>query len=121
MSGFGIVMAGVVAFTAIILALVAIILAARAALVPSGKVKIEINGDASKTLEVPAGGKLLGTLADQKIFIPSACGGGATCGQCKVRVLSGGGEILPTEVSLMTRKEIKITSDSRAKRPSNRT
>ena len=107
MSGFEIVIAGVVAFTAIILALVAIILAARAALVPSGKVKIEINGDASKTLEVPAGGKLLGTLADQKIFIPSACGGGATCGQCKVRVLSGGGEILPTEVSLMTRKEIK--------------
>ncbi|MCF0233773.1 MAG: NADH:ubiquinone reductase (Na(+)-transporting) subunit F [Thermoguttaceae bacterium] len=108
MGSLGIIVAGVVAFTLIVLALVAIILAAKATLVPSGNVNIEINGDASKTLSVPTGGKLLGTLADQKIFVPSACGGGGTCGQCKVRVLSGGGEILPTEVGHMTRKEIKL-------------
>lgn len=107
MSGIGVVIAGVIAFTVVILALVAIILAAKATLIPSGNVNIEINGDASKTLSVPTGGKLLGTLADQKIFVPSACGGGGSCGQCKVRVLSGGGEILPTEVGHMTRKEIK--------------
>lgn len=107
MSGIGIIIAGVIAFTAIILALVAVILAAKATLAPGGNVKIEINGDASKTLSVPSGGKLLNTLADQKIFVPSACGGGGTCGQCKVRVLSGGGEILPTEVGQMTRKEIR--------------
>ena len=74
MSGIGIIVAGVVAFTVIILALVAIILAAKATLIPSGAVKIEINSDADKTLSVPSGGKLLGTLADQKIFVPSACG-----------------------------------------------
>ncbi len=107
MSGIGVIIAGVVAFTVVILALVAIILVARATLVPSGAVKIEINGDKSKTLTVPTGGKLLGTLADQKIFVPSACGGGGSCGQCKVRVISGGGEILPTEIGHMSRKEIK--------------
>ncbi|MDO4586017.1 MAG: NADH:ubiquinone reductase (Na(+)-transporting) subunit F [Planctomycetia bacterium] len=98
---------GVVAFTAIILLLVAVILAAKATLVASGNVKIEINGDANQTLGVPAGGKLLGTLADQKIFVPSACGGGGTCGQCKVKVHAGGGDILPTERGHMTRREIK--------------
>lgn len=105
MSGLGVIIAGVVAFTLIVLALVAIILAAKATLIPSGNVTIEINGD--KKLSVPTGGKLLGTLADQKIFVPSACGGGGTCGQCKVRVFSGGGEILPTELGHMSRKELK--------------
>ncbi|MDO5580628.1 MAG: NADH:ubiquinone reductase (Na(+)-transporting) subunit F [Planctomycetia bacterium] len=103
-----IVLSGVVAFSGIILLLVAIILAAKAILVPAGNVNIEINGDASKTLSVPTGGKLLGTLADQKVYIPSACGGGGTCGQCKVRVLSGGGDILPTELGHMNRREVKI-------------
>ena len=107
MSSVGIIIAGVVAFTAIVLALVAIILSAKSVLSPGGSVQIEINGDASKTLTVPTGGKLLGTLADQKIFVPAACGGGGSCGQCKVRVLSGGGEILATEKAHMTRKEIK--------------
>ena len=102
-----VVLSGVVAFTAIVLLLVAIILSAKAALVPSGNVKININGDASKAVSVPSGGKLLHTLADVKIFVPSACGGGGTCGQCKVHVLSGGGDILPTERGHMTRKEIK--------------
>lgn len=107
MNGLIIVVAGVVAFTAIVLALVATILVAKSALVASGNVEIEINGDASKKLSVPSGGKLLPTLADQGIFVPSACGGGGTCGQCKVRVLSGGGEILPTELSVVSRKEAK--------------
>ena len=107
MQDFQIIVAGVIAFPLIILLLVAIILAAKATLIPAGNVEIEINGDRDKLLSVPTGGKLLGTLADQKIFIPSACGGGGTCGQCKVRVLSGGGDILPTEVGHMSRKEIK--------------
>lgn len=107
MNGIFIVVAGVVAFTLIVLALVAIILAAKATLIPGGNVKIEINDDPEKTIEVPTGGKLLDTLASRQIFVPSACGGGATCGQCKVRVLSGGGEILPTEVGQMTRRELK--------------
>ncbi|MDO5554337.1 MAG: NADH:ubiquinone reductase (Na(+)-transporting) subunit F [Planctomycetia bacterium] len=101
------IIAGVAAFPTIILFLVILILVAKKMLVPSGNVEIEINHDASRTLSVPTGGKLLGTLADQKIFIPSACGGGGTCGQCKVRVLEGGGDILPTERGHMTRKEIK--------------
>lgn len=108
MSIMQIVLSGVIAFSMIILVLVAIILAAKALLVPAGNVNIEINGDASKTLSVPTGGKLLGTLADQKVYIPSACGGGGTCGQCKVRVLSGGGDILPTELGHMNRREVKI-------------
>ncbi len=107
MSSVGIIIAGVVAFTAIVLALVAVILAAKSVLSPGGSAQIEINGDASKTLTVPTGGKLLNALADCKIFVPAACGGGGACGQCKVRVLSGGGEILATEKAHMTRKEIK--------------
>jgi len=102
-----IIISGVIAFTVIVLLLVIVILLAKATLVPAGNVSIEINNDASKTLSVPAGGKLLGTLADQKIFVPSACGGGGTCGQCKVKVLAGGGSILPTEIGHMTRREIK--------------
>lgn len=101
------VVAGVVAFSLVVLLLVAVILAAKATLVPAGNVKIEINGDPSKALSVATGGKLLGTLADQKIFVPSACGGGGTCGQCKVKVKSGGGDILPTERGHMTRRQIK--------------
>ena len=103
----GVVLAGVIAFSVIVLLLVAVILAAKATLVPAGNVNIEINGDAAKSLSVATGGKLLGTLADQRIFVPSACGGGGTCGQCKVKVKSGGGDILPTERGHMTRREIK--------------
>lgn len=105
MNSIGIIVAGTIAFTLIVLALVAIILAAKATLAPGGNVTIEVNGE--KSLSVPSGGKLLNTLADQGIYVPSACGGGGSCGQCKVRVLSGGGEILPTEAAQMTRKEIK--------------
>ena len=80
---------GVVLFTLIVIALVSIIIAARSRLVSSGNVNITINGE--KTISVPAGGKLLQTLAGQKLFVPSACGGGGTCAQCRVRVHSGGG------------------------------
>lgn len=88
------------------LILVVLLLVIKAKLTPSGTVKIDIN-DGKKVLDVPQGSDLLHTLADQKIFLPSACGGKANCGQCKVRVLSGGGNILPTEVGHFSRKEIK--------------
>ncbi|MAY40831.1 MULTISPECIES: NADH:ubiquinone reductase (Na(+)-transporting) subunit F [unclassified Neptuniibacter] len=98
---------GVVMFTAVVLALVAVILAARTKLVSSGDVTISINNDPEKSITVPAGGKLLQTLADQGIFIPSACGGGGTCAQCKCEVHSGGGSMLPTEESHFTMREAK--------------
>jgi Na+-transporting NADH:ubiquinone oxidoreductase subunit F len=97
----------VAAFTIIVLFLVAIILFAKSKLVASGNIKIFINDDPENTIEVPAGGKLLNTLADNKIFVPSACGGGGTCGQCKVKVHEGGGDILPTETSQVSRKEAR--------------
>ena len=98
---------GVVMFTAVVLALVAVILAARSKLVSSGDVTISINNDPAKSITVAAGGKLLQTLADQGIFIPSACGGGGTCAQCKCEVHSGGGSMLPTEESHFTMREAK--------------
>ena len=94
---------GILLFTLIVLALVTIILAARSRLVSSGNVNITINGE--KTISVPAGGKLLQTLAEQKLFVPSACGGGGTCAQCRVKIHSGGGSILPTEESHITKRE----------------
>jgi len=96
---------GVIFFTVIVLLLVCIILLARKWLVPSGNVTITVNDE--KKYEVPIGGKLLGVLAGQEIFVPSACGGGGTCGQCKVKVISGGGSLLPTEEGSITRKEAK--------------
>ncbi len=98
---------GVVMFTAVVLALVAIILAARSKLVSSGDVRININNDPEKSITVPAGGKLLQTLAGAGIFVPSACGGGGTCAQCKCQVLDGGGSMLPTEESHFTMREGK--------------
>ena len=100
MATFGL---GIILFTMIVLALVGIILAARSRLVSTGNVNITINGE--KTISVPAGGKLLQTLADQKLFVPSACGGGGTCAQCRVRIHEGGGSILPTEESHITKRE----------------
>ncbi len=96
---------GVTLFTAIILALVGIILAARSVLVSTGAVSIEVNGE--RTLTVPAGGKLLGVLANESLFVPSACGGGGTCAQCRVQVHEGGGSILPTELSHITKREAR--------------
>jgi Na+-transporting NADH:ubiquinone oxidoreductase subunit F len=96
---------GVVLFTLIILVLVFVILVARSKLVSSGSIKLVINDD--KELQVPVGGKLMNSLAEMGIFVPSACGGGGTCGQCTVRVLEGGGAILPTETSLINKREAK--------------
>jgi Na+-transporting NADH:ubiquinone oxidoreductase subunit F len=98
---------GVVMFTAIVLALVAVILVARSRLVVSGDVHIDINDDPENAIDAPAGSKLLGTLASQGIFLSSACGGGGTCAQCKCKVTEGGGDILPTEEGHFTKKEIR--------------
>ena len=92
-------------FLTVTLLLVALLLFAKAKLSPSGLVKVTINGE--KTLEVAAGGTLLSTLSEAKIFLPSACGGGGTCAMCKCQVLEGGGEILPTESPYFNRKEIQ--------------
>jgi len=98
---------GVSMFTAIVILLVLVILFAKSKLVSSGDVTISINGDPEKAVVTAAGGKLLGALADQGIFIPSACGGGGTCGQCRVDVHSGGGDILPTEEGHINKREAK--------------
>src|SRR5690554_3800977 len=92
-------------FTAVILLLVVIILIARSKLVSAGKIKININGE--KDIEIQGGGKLLTALAAEKIFLSSACGGGGSCGQCKAIVHSGGGDILPTELSHITKREAR--------------
>lgn len=94
---------GVLLFTLIIMALVFLILGAKSKLVPSGDIAILINNE--KTIHTPAGSKLLGALADANLFVSSACGGGGTCGQCKVKIFEGGGSILPTEESLITKRE----------------
>ncbi|MBT3345751.1 MAG: NADH:ubiquinone reductase (Na(+)-transporting) subunit F [Gemmatimonadetes bacterium] len=97
------VFGGVGMFTGVVLILVAVILVARSRLVASGDVNININGE--RTVTTSAGGKLLNVLADQGIFVSSACGGGGTCAQCRVKVHEGGGEILPTETAHITRRE----------------
>jgi len=94
---------GVLLFTLIVMALVLIILGARSRLVATGVVNILVNEE--KTIQTPVGKKLLGALADAKLFVASACGGGGTCGQCRVKVLDGGGAILPTETSLINKRE----------------
>lgn len=95
--------ASVIVFLLVILVLVVIILVAKAKLMPTGNVKIIVNEE--KELEVPMGSTLLTTLQSQDIYLSSACGGGGTCGQCRCRVLEGGGEILPTEKGHFSRKE----------------
>ncbi|PQO30100.1 NADH:ubiquinone reductase (Na(+)-transporting) subunit F [Blastopirellula marina] len=99
------IVVGVAMFTIVVLLLVAIILAAKSVLVAAGDVKLVINEQ--KEVHVPAGGKLLNALADQGIFVSSACGGGGTCAQCKVKVLSGGGDILPTEKSHINNQQAR--------------
>ena len=100
-----IIVISVVAFLVVTLLLVGLLLFAKAKLTPSGTVKININ-NGSKVLEVAPGASLLATLGNEKIFLPSACGGKGSCGQCKCRVISGGGTILPTEVGFFNRKQI---------------
>jgi len=97
------ILLGVAMFTAVVLALVAFILAARAKLVSSGLVTIDINGE--KNITVPAGDKLLLTLSNAGLFLASACGGGGTCAQCRCIVTEGGGSMLPTEESHFSKRE----------------
>ena len=98
---------GVGMFTGIIMMLVFVILLARNQLVSTGEVTIDINADPEKTFSTLAGGKLLNSLAEAGIFLSSACGGGGTCGQCRCRVLEGGGSMLSTEAGHFTRGEAK--------------
>jgi Na+-transporting NADH:ubiquinone oxidoreductase subunit F len=103
----GEILSGVAMFTAVVLALVGLLLGARRRLVQSGEVTITINDDPGKALKVAAGNTLLGTLANHKIFIPSACGGKGACGVCEVIVKSGGGTLLPTETGFINRGEAR--------------
>ncbi len=95
---------GVALFTGIILLLVFVILLARSKLVASGPVRVLVNEE--RELAMPAGVKLMNGLADAELFVPSACGGSGTCGQCKVRIMHGGGAALPTETALLSKREV---------------
>lgn len=99
------IITSMIVFLIVILLLVVILLVAKRYLVASGDVKVTINGE--KEVEIPAGGTLLGSLANAGVFLPSACGGKGSCGQCKCQVVEGGGEILPTETVHFSRKQIK--------------
>ncbi|OOF32537.1 NADH:ubiquinone reductase (Na(+)-transporting) subunit F [Salinivibrio proteolyticus] len=98
---------GVVMFTLIVLALVLVILFAKSKLVPTGDVTIDINNDPEKAIVTQPGGKLLGALAGAGVFVSSACGGGGSCGQCRVKIKEGGGDILPTELDHITKGEAR--------------
>ncbi|OTA21000.1 Na -translocating NADH-quinone reductase subunit F [Xenorhabdus beddingii] len=102
-----IIILGVVMFTLIVLVLTAMILFAKSKLVNTGDIKVEVNGDEDKSFSAPAGDKLLNMLSNQGIFVSSACGGGGSCGQCRVKISDGGGDILPTELSHINKREAK--------------
>jgi len=116
-----IVLLGMLMFTILVLSLVIMLMIAKAKLVSSGTVSILINDDADKALTVPVGGSLLGTLANQKIFIPSACGGKGSCGVCKVTVKEGGGALLPTEEAHINRGQaragLRLSCQVKVKQP----
>jgi len=99
------ILLSIAVFLGIVLLLIALLLWVRSRLMPKGEVKITINDD--KELTVPVGNTLINTLAEQKVYLPSACGGKGSCGQCKCRVVEGGGTILPTETGFFTRKQIQ--------------
>ena len=101
-----IILTAIVAFLAVTLLLVGLLLFAKAKLTSSGDVTIDIN-DGEKVLRTESGSTLLSTLANNRVFLPSACGGGGSCGMCKCQVLEGGGDILPTETGFITRKMAK--------------
>lgn len=102
-----IIITSIVAFSAVILLLVLILLYAQSKLVQSGDVRIIVNGDEANPIVTAAGSTLLNTLSAQKIFLPSACGGGGTCAMCKCTINEGGGDVLPTEVGHLNRAEQK--------------
>lgn len=107
MEGLSLILLGVLMFTLLVLLLVVLILFARSRLVAAGKVRIFINDDPGKTLEVATGDKLLNTLAAHKIYLPSACGGGGTCGECRAIITKGGGDILVTEKAKLNRRQVR--------------
>ncbi|MFH1724471.1 MAG: NADH:ubiquinone reductase (Na(+)-transporting) subunit F [Elusimicrobiota bacterium] len=107
MSAVGFILLSVLVFTGVILLMVVFVSLAEKQLVNTGAVRIVVNEDEEKALSVPAGSTLLSTLSAEKIFLPSACGGGGTCAQCKCQVLEGGGDILPTETGHLSRAEQK--------------
>jgi len=121
------ILIGIAAFSAIALALTLVIIGAEARLVRKGSVKITINDDPEKALTTQPGRTLLTALSEQKIFLPSACGGGGTCGTCKCRVTAGGGDILPIELNHISRKmaregwrlscQVKVRGDMEIKVP----
>ncbi len=122
-----VIISSILAFTVVILLLVLVLLYAQSKLVQTGDVHININDDEEKSLVTPAGSTLLNTLANNKIFLPSACGGGGTCGMCKCVVEEGGGDVLPTEIGHLNRTEqknhvrlacqVKVKSDMKIKIP----
>ncbi len=121
-----VITASIIIFLIVILLLVAILLYAKKKLLPSGNVTIDIN-EGEKNIETHPGSTLLSTLGENKIFLPSACGGGGTCGMCRCQILEGGGSILPTETIFFTRKEqnenwrlgcqVKVKEDMKIKIP----
>jgi Na+-transporting NADH:ubiquinone oxidoreductase subunit F len=102
-----IVIISIIVFVVVILILVTVLNIAEKRLLPQGDVRILINGDEDKSPKVKPGGTLLSSMTNNKIFLPSACGGGGTCGLCTCQVFSGGGNILPTELSHISRTEAK--------------
>ena len=102
-----VVIGSVIVFPAVIVVLTLVVMAAETRLKPKGKVKITINGDPDKAIETDAGGTLLNTLSNAGVLLPSACGGGGTCGVCKCQITAGGGDILPTEQSHINYRESK--------------
>ena len=102
------IITSVTVITLIILLLVVMLNLAENKLLPQGDVRVLINDDEDKSPTIKPGGTLLSTLASENIFIPSACGGGGTCSQCKCQVLEGGGDILQTEIPHFSRKEIRF-------------
>jgi len=103
---FGMILAAVLVFTAVILALSFMLIYARKQLVPQGDVKIVINGDTENPVLAKPGSSLLTVLSDKNVFLPSACGGGGTCAMCECHVDAGGGDVLPTELNHLTRREV---------------
>ena len=101
---FLIILSAITVFLLVILVLVALLLYAKAKLSPGGIVTVDINGG-EHVMEVEPGSSILATLSNNKIFLPSACGGGGTCGMCKCQVIEGGGTILPTETGFFSRKQ----------------
>jgi Na+-transporting NADH:ubiquinone oxidoreductase subunit F len=101
-----IILYAILVFSAVVLALISMLILARQKLVPQGEVKIIVNGDTENPLMVQPGSNLLTVLSDKNVFLPSACGGGGTCAMCECHITAGGGDVLPTELNHLTRREV---------------